>query len=171
MPTSNLALAPDVLNMVHQVPHKRILDVGPGRGKYSILLKEYVSGIEYIDAVEMWRPYIKDFRLRDLYDVVLDQDVTQLSQNVLDDYDIVLMVDILEHLSKRQGGELLKRIPGRVVICTPEKFFQNPEHKEIPPEAHRSVWTLQELELVRPLEVAYVRLGGVLARTAPLREV
>ncbi len=40
---------------------KRILDVGPGQGTYSDLLKD----LGYrIDAVEVWAPYVDEFNLR-----------------------------------------------------------------------------------------------------------
>lgn len=168
MPTSNLALAPAILNLVATAPaHATILDVGPGHGKYAVLVREYVGPVERLDAVEAWEPYVEAFKLRDLYDEVIVEDVRFLGDADLARYDVVLMVDVLEHLEHVDGEALLRRIAGRVIVCTPASFFQNPEHLAIPPEAHRSVWTLEELAAIRPLEVGYVELGGVIARLAP----
>lgn len=168
MPTSNLALALTILDLVNRVPHASVLDVGPGHGKYAILVREYLAGVGRLEAVEAWDPYVDDFRLECLYDRVHRADVRDLSSELLGEFDVVLMIDVLEHLEHADGEELLRRIAGRVVICTPETYFQNPEHEEVPPESHRSLWTLRELESVRSLEVGKIEIGGVIARTAPL---
>jgi 2-polyprenyl-3-methyl-5-hydroxy-6-metoxy-1,4-benzoquinol methylase len=164
MPSSNLSLAPRLVHLVHTTqPHRSVLDVGPGHGKYAVLLREYTEGIERLDAVEAWEPYIEAFNLRALYDHVKRDDVCNLSDAVLGAYDVVLMVDVLEHLEHDAGEALLRRIPGAVVICTPSQFFQNPEHEDIPPEAHRSLWTVKEFRALGA-DVAHVEQGGVIAR-------
>jgi hypothetical protein len=65
-------------------------------------------------------------------------------------YDLVLLVDVLEHLTHEQGEQLLARIPGRALVCTPRDFFQNPQFADYPTEEHRSVWTVAEIEAIRP---------------------
>lgn len=173
MPSSNLALAPDVLAMIDQVPHRWILDVGPGHGKYAVLCREYLRTPPLeIDAVEAWEPYVEAHALRRLYRTVLVADVADLDADELAPFDLVLMVDVLEHLHISEGTDLLERIPGRVVICTPVEFFQNPEADEIPPECHRSLWMEPDfVEVARrrgcDLEVCYQNLGGWLVRFGP----
>lgn len=89
----------------------------------------------------------------------------------LGSFDVVLMVDVLEHLTHEDGAELLARIPGRVVICTPRDYFQNPEAADYPTENHRSLWNSREIAAIRELETEDVEalgVGAVLVRTAPL---
>ena len=163
MPSSKLQLAHRVVHMVHQVrPHASILDVGPGWGKYGVLLREYLDGIERLEAVEAWEPYVTPM-LRAIYDKVWTDDVLAFSPSSLAQYDVVLMVDVIEHMEKGDALALLARIPGTVVICTPVEFFQNPEADEIPPERHRSVWSVQEFKQLGA-DKAFEELGGVLAR-------
>lgn len=181
MPTSNLYLAGEIIDMVRQALAENprtadgsaepwVLDVGPGRGKFGLLLREYLDRPLHINAVELEQSYVTD-RLRCLYESVSVGDVTRIARHGLAIYDLVLMVDVLEHLTHDDGEQLLARIPGDVVICTPVDFFQNPE--TVPSEVHRSVWTTAELEAVGAARgsgcaTLYESMGGVLCRLRPL---
>jgi hypothetical protein len=182
MPTSNLALWPDILAAVDQARPRRLLDVGPGHGKAAVLLREYLAVVpDVIDAVEAWAPYIGAFGLETLYDHVYAGDVcaetwtrdgvTISARERLGHYDVVLLGDVIEHIPTDAAMSLLTRIPGRVVICTPTNFFDNdPSHIHPPTEKHVSLWTQQHWELVscsRALEVCYTRLGGWIVRLGP----
>lgn len=164
MPTSNLACAPEVLDLVAGVPHARVLDVGPGRGKYGVLLREYVADVGTIHAVEAWSDYITP-RLEAIYDLVIPRDVMELTTDGLAFYDLVLMVDVIEHLTHDDGEALLDCITGSVVICTPRDYFQNPEARTIWTEDHRSHWKVEEFQAMSRCDVAYVNaVGAVMAR-------
>ena len=164
MPTSNLALAPAIIHLCWEVQPARILDVGPGWGKYGLLLREYVNPKATIDAVEMEPSYITP-RLEAIYDTVYKCDVRDFGEGTLETwYDLVLMVDVIEHLTKEDGLALLERIPGHVVVCTPSEFFQNPD--TVPSEVHRSLWTPEDFG--DRLEVQWVNAqGAVLVRLKP----
>lgn len=167
MPSSKLELAPTILNMAYVCNPNRILDVGPGVGKYGLLIREYLNPVDQLDAVEAWTPYVRQFPwLEAIYDHVIRADVRDLSNELLAAYDVVLMIDVIEHMEKEAGLRLLGRIPGRVIVCTPENFFQNPEADEIPPEKHRSLWSVADFG--ERVEVDNSQLGGVLVRLKPL---
>lgn len=183
MPTSNLAIWPDILLAVEQAPHRRVLDVGPGHGKASVLLREYLSDPpDVIDAVEAWEPYVGRFGLGDLYDRVYVGDVTATTwdlggtvvgaQDTLLRYDLVLMGDVIEHIPHEPAMALLRRIPGAVVICTPVDYFHN-DPLGIHPhtEQHVSHWTSAEWDSVgefRSVDVCYSVLGGWIVRLGAL---
>lgn len=172
MPTSNLHTWPEIINLVHQVDHDHILDVGPGWGKGSVLLREYLNvKPKRIDAVEAVKEYVDRHGLRPLYDEIWIGDVCDLTDEQLAEYDVVLMIDVIEHLEDAAAFDLLKRIPGRTIISTPVDWFQTdgglPE-----PEQHRSHWSASSWEQVagsRPVEVCYQSLGAWLVRFGPLR--
>lgn len=156
-------MAPWVVALVHDVPHQRVLDVGPGHGKYAVLLREYTTPPEQLDAVEAHTPYVVAYDLDGLYDQVFHADVCDLTDEQLAAYDLVLMVDVIEHIDKDAAVALLDRIPGRVVICTPVDFFHNgpglPDS-----ETHRSHWTGADWEATRRVESCSTQLGGWLVR-------
>jgi predicted TPR repeat methyltransferase len=79
---------------------KRILDVGCGYGKYSVLLREYLDPDPIVDGVEAWEPYVKNHGLKKLYSTLYVSDVLDLSQEVLDKYDMVMMGDVIEHIER-----------------------------------------------------------------------
>lgn len=161
MPTSNLHLAPDVVTLIDQAHPKTILDVGPGRGKFGILCREYVPTLNYIAAVEAWEPYVTD-QLRCIYDCVFVHDVRDLSDDTLQSYDLVLMSEVIEHLPKDDGLALLERIRGHIVITTPEEFFPSVDYP--PTEKHVSHWTLDDFG--DRIEADASKLGGVVVRLA-----
>lgn len=167
MPTSALEAAPIVLYLVESAdPHETVLDVGPGRGKYGLLLREYLNAPpRRIDAVEVEPSYVDD-RLRGLYDDVLVGDVLELADRALELYDVVLLVDVIEHLEKSAGLELLDRIAGRAVISTPHEFFST--GPGLPPsEEHRSHWTRADFEATGRLEEDGSRFGQTIVRLGP----
>lgn len=164
MPSSNLVLAPTILHLAWEVKPRVVLDVGPGRGKYATLLREYVDPDLEVHAVEPERRYLTR-RLLAQYDAVFEMDVCRMPQEQLDHYDLVLMVDVIEHMEKRDALALLDRVHGYVVVCTPRDWFQNPECEEFPSECHRSSWTTEDFG--DRLEHDASQLGAVLVRLRP----
>lgn len=174
MPTSNLHAAPWVLHYAYEVLPDRpakILDIGPGRGKYAVLFREYVDPEAEITAVEAWTPYIDDHGLEHLYDRVIAGDIRDQPAEVLESADITLMVDVIEHLPLEDGFDLISRIPGWIILATPREFFHNPP--DLPgPEAHVSHWTLEQLQRTGRFEVYNAALYGdperqIVARLRP----
>lgn len=169
MPTSNLAVWPQILWMVESAkPHRTVLDVGPGHGKAAVLLREYLNQPPgRIDAVEAWSPYVEAFDLDRLYHAVLEANALDLATDVLAGYDLVLMVDVIEHMDKGRALELLGRIPGWVVICTPVEFFHN--GPDLPPtEEHVSHWTADDWHALDRLDEMHEVLGGWVVRLRPV---
>ncbi len=90
---------------IENVPtSKRILDVGPGIGTYSNLLRD----LGYrMDAIEIWEPYVNQFQLRQKYDNVYIGDITDFDYK---DYDFIILGDVLEHIETTKAQELIKNI-------------------------------------------------------------
>jgi autotransporter strand-loop-strand O-heptosyltransferase len=83
---------------------KRILDVGPGLGTYSNLLRS----LGYrMDAVEIYDPYIEKYELRTKYDNVYCKDILEFD---FSQYDFIILGDILEHIPAEQATALINTI-------------------------------------------------------------
>ena len=82
----------------------RILDVGPGLGTYSDLLRS--SGYR-MDAVEIFEPYIEKYGLRAKYDNVYCKDIIEFD---FGQYDFIILGDILEHIPAVQARVLIQTI-------------------------------------------------------------
>lgn len=168
MPSSNLAVWPLILHFIHEVPHDAILDVGPGRGKAAVLLREYLWPTPTrIDAVEAHVPYIPAHRLNFLYDSVTGGDVCDLAASSFAPYDVVLMGDVIEHIDKERALELLDRIRCRVVIATPTDFFQTDDGLPAT-ERHVSHWTRADFAADRVERIDENHIGGLIVRLGPL---
>lgn len=171
MPTSRWDLVGEIVNLVHTVPHANILDVGPGYGKYGLACRELLNEKpERIDAVEKTVEYIDIHRLVCQYDLVMDGDVCDLPDQVLAAYQVVIMVDVIEHIPFVDAYAVLARIPGRVVISTPVAWCQT--DPGLPPaETHVSHWTERQwadLANHRQIEICYMSLGAWIVRLGPL---
>lgn len=175
MPSSNLAVAPAVLAYMWEIrpPDRplKVLDVGPGWGKYAILTREYVDPYAELRAVEAWGPYVTGHRLRSLYDEVLEGNILDALEpgpvaDLVDWADVVLIVDVLEHVAKAPALDVLARIPGYVVFSTPRDFFSN--GPGLPPtEEHVSHWTVDDFAATGRLhgvDVSLLDIGGIIGR-------
>lgn len=164
MPTSNLALWPAILHLVWERQPARVLDIGPGWGKAAGLLREYVNPEIKVDAVEAWDGYVND-RLRATYDDVISGDALLLPDFTFARYDMVLMVEVIEHMDKQAALALLDRIRCPVVVCTPATFF--PNGPGLPPtEEHVSLWSAADFG--DRVEADRSQIGAVLVRLAAL---
>jgi len=97
---------------IQNVPtSKRILDVGPGLGTYSNLLRS----LGYrMDAVEIYEPYIDKYNLRDKYDNVFIGSIVTFDIN---DYDFIILGDVLEHIPANYAKELIRDIVAAKKEC------------------------------------------------------
>lgn len=107
-----------------------VLDVGAGKGKYRLLLPEY----SHVDAVEIWERYVTGYRLREMYRAVYVRNIVELVQEFgMADvkYDVVIMGDVLEHLTVNDAQitlTWLKRVAGELLVIVPYNYEQGEEH-------------------------------------------
>jgi hypothetical protein len=92
----------------------KILDVGPGVGTYYDLLKPY--GYK-LDCLEIYEGYVDAYNLKSKYDQTLIGDVREEKWN-LDNYDLVILGDVLEHLTVEQSKKVLNRCQN-VLVAVP----------------------------------------------------
>ena len=113
---------------------RTVLDVGPGRGTYAHVLDGL--GLS-MDAVEIWRPYIRRYDLTRIYRRVLHKDIRE--HNVFA-YDLVLFGDVLEHMphldstmvwdtAKRQARFVMMSVP--IIHYPQEASHGNPYEKHV----------------------------------------
>lgn len=87
----------------------KILDVGPGEGTYGKALQDL-----YIDALEIHEPYIHQYKLNRYYNNVFVGDILDFNY---DDYDYIILGDVLEHIPLEPAQKLIKDINSKGIKC------------------------------------------------------
>jgi hypothetical protein len=97
----------------------KILDVGPGVGTYSNLLKPL--GYTNLDCVEVFSKYIDDYQLKGKYNRVYNENIVETNID-FNTYDLIIFGDVLEHTSEEDSIKLLSKIDDsktNVIIAVP----------------------------------------------------
>src|SRR5687767_7002879 len=151
--------------------HDSVLDVGPGEGKYGKLLKRVQPSARRV-GVELDASYVEEYGLRGIYDEVLVMDAARLMDDVRRKFGAVIIGDVIEHMRKSVGVDLLNFLAYRshvIVVKFPVQMLQDDWHGHVS-EAHVSVWnevdfaTFDHVHVERDL-MRLVVIRGYLNRT------
>jgi len=157
LPSSPYKHISKVMDIIYKLSPNSILDVGAGFGKYGLLCREYLElwdgrnkyheFIRRIDGVEVYQKYITPVH-EFIYNNIYSEDITALIDKIDYRYDLVLLIDVLEHFDKPTGHSLLDKLLRQnngVLISTPKNpSAQTGVFKNIY-ETHRAKWTRDEL--------------------------
>jgi hypothetical protein len=174
MPSSPLVAAPFIVQQVLRLRPRRVLDLGIGAGKYGFLLREQHDFSEgrmkrdqwelTIDGVEAYESYVAEHQPT-VYDTIFISDVEDFLEGYRGaSYDVVLALDIIEHLPPTGGLNLTRRALEHgdlLFISTPKNFFRQ-DHLANPLETHLSWWPRTALDKLAELcgaQARSVRVG------------
>ncbi len=143
MPYSSFIFDNAITESIKLIRPKTFFDLGAGAGKYGSMVKEIDPTIE-TTAIEIEKDYIKKFNLHSIYNRVWNIPITDIIQLKYFDsnFDVVMAGDILEHLKKSEGIDLLNFLIYRcrwIIIEFPHHYLQNAVNGYAS-EAHISVW-------------------------------
>jgi cyclopropane fatty-acyl-phospholipid synthase-like methyltransferase len=145
MPSSYAGSFPSIVHAIIDFAPHHVLDIGPGWGKYGLACREYLPHLESLDAVEV--PQGRYQTQNAIYDCIFVGDIRYAPEQFFLPYDLVLLIDVIEHVSLDDGHDLLSRVQRAgpaVLVSTPTKFFE--QHvEENPYETHVSFWDAAEL--------------------------
>lgn len=146
MPVSYVENLPVIMRVVNEKKPRTILDVGVGLGIVGLLIRGWCYWVERLDGVEVWEQYITQVQ-RGIYDNLFITDVRNLPLEDMP-YDLILLIDVLEHFERDEGYRLLQRFNGDVLVSTPKLWFPQNDHPN-PYEHHKSHWqSPQELAVL-----------------------
>jgi len=160
MPTSVPESITYICNKILKLKPKTFLDIGVGHGKWGFLVREYTdvwySRIKIKDnqtiihGIEAYRDYIGP-----LQKLIYDKIFTGEANNIIDYlplkiYDLIIMADTIEHMSKEIGTELLDKIYKKcnhAFITTPKNVIISGKSMNYNPyETHVCEWSIDELK-------------------------
>ena len=148
MPSSYLGNVPVIVRTITRLDPQRVLDVGPGYGRYGFLFRERVDEFRWerrLDGVDAFPDYVERSRTGFLYDRFFTGDF--LAVEIPEEYDLVLMIDVLEHFRDADAERALAKalaLAPAVLIATPLGYEQQEMHGN-PYEEHHSEWPAERL--------------------------
>ena len=105
-------------------------------------------GISWSVGVDGHIPSLEASRGRGLHDAYVAADVRYLEFRP-GSFDAVLLVDVIEHLGREDGEDLLLRAESwarkRVVVKSPNGFFEQATLGDNPYQVHKSGWTVADM--------------------------
>lgn len=137
---------PWISAVIGKLKPETVLDIGPGEGIYGKIVRKHSPSTKKLVGVEIWGPYIESFRLREFYDEVWICDA-----RIYPDfkYDLVILGDVLEHMSKEDAIALWKKISKQAkyaLISIPIIHFHQEDANGNPYERHiKEDWTSEEV--------------------------
>jgi len=149
MPYSSPLLDRTVAEIVKFVSPSVFFDLGAGAGKYGTIVSK-LNPKPHSVAIEIERDYINKFKLSSIYSEVWQMSVMDLLNSRYYDtiFDTVMIGDIIEHLKKSDGIDLLNFLVYRsrwIIVQFPEKYIQNTT-EGYSNEAHISVWGTSDFQ-------------------------
>jgi len=162
MPTSHPHQISTIVNAIVMLDPKSVLDIGVGFGKYGVLCREYLElwdgredyhhFIRRIDGIEAFEDYLTPLH-RYIYNHVYIGDAQTVIKTLKHAYDLVLLIDVLEHISEPQGRALIKYIlahHGGILISTPKQMDEQGASFHNTFETHVKQWTVSTLRALGP---------------------
>jgi len=144
------------MEMIITLNPKTVLDMGSGFGKFGVLCREYLELWDgrqkydfkrRIDCVEVFQQYISPLH-QYIYDNIYNKDILDIAPELDIRYDLVLLIDVLEHFEKEDGISLIETLLAKnecILISTPKKPTPQKDAFDNVYETHRSAWTPNEL--------------------------
>jgi len=131
----NSAVNEDTMRQLLELKPKQIVDVGAGDGFYGKLIK-YCLPETFVCAVEKRKDYILQWKLEEIYNKVLNEDIIKAIDIVTGD--LIIFGDVLEHLEKKYSVEVLDKAVRKFknILINSPVGFQPQEHK-FAEEIHR----------------------------------
>ena len=108
MGTSHPETKPWVIDRILATEARWVLDVGAGAGNWLDALRAAGYG-NHVVAVEVWEPYVAEYRLEERYGTVMRMDAREVSADFFALFDVVIFGDVLEHMTKAEAQTMWER--------------------------------------------------------------
>lgn len=127
-----------------QLGQMKVLNVGVGSGESG--LARQLPFIEFgsLTLIDVHQPYLDIAKMK-VWDaketIFINSDVRNFP---VENYDLVLMFDVMEHLPKEDSIAILKKIKGKQVLFGPLETHYRKNDFEVESQDHLSMWTEQD---------------------------
>lgn len=124
-----------------------VLDVGCGHSSsIGVIRRKFRS-----EGIDIYKKNIIESRKKKLHDRYKLGDIAKLSKLYKKkSFDACVAIDVIEHFSKKDALKLIKDMEAiakkKVVILTPNGFYEQHDYDGNPYQIHKSGWTRRDLE-------------------------
>jgi 2-polyprenyl-3-methyl-5-hydroxy-6-metoxy-1,4-benzoquinol methylase len=119
-----------------------VFDVACGFGDWGYLIKTRKDGNYHLTGVDVWKPYLENLRHLKIYNELIEADIRYYEPPKK--YDIIIACEVLEHLKKEEGFQLLNKLESacdrRIIISTPHGFTHQGPLENNNFQRHVSEW-------------------------------
>ena len=152
MPSSHFHQLSTILELIIYTNPQSILDIGVGFGKYGLLAREYLEiwgpnstlnqWERKIDGIEAFEDYLTPTHSY-IYDQIFIGDAREILGGLNSDYDLILLIAVLEYLDHASGIELIEnclRVSRNILISTDKSLRPTTNPFGNPFEAKKFLW-------------------------------
>ena len=142
-----LGVAPDELEAEVVGSCSSLLDLGCGRASP---VGAFSRKLEHCVGVDLFEPYLQESVAAGIHSDYRCLDVMQIGQHFEEDaFDCVVALDLIEHLPKEAGLDLLQAMEKvarkKVIVFTPNGFVPQRPYDGNPFQEHLSGWSVDEM--------------------------
>ncbi len=138
--------------VVHFLPEdtRRAVDVGCGRGIGGVLCRLYRNPQRLV-GLDAFRPYLESLRELNVYSELIRADFARTPSLPFrpNSFDVALALELIEHIPRREGEALVEDLQEkctRVIVSTPNEFFEQDSYDTNPFQSHLSFWHVRDFE-------------------------
>lgn len=147
-----------IMNEVYRLQPERTADLGIGFGKYGPLFREVLDGMHGRCRPEQWQRYLLGVEAWPAYrnpswDCYSEVTLGDFAAMDISGFDLVTMIDSLEHLEPEQGRELLNWLlarNGHVIVSVPVGRCDQGAEYGNQYESHRTQFSGNEFNAYSP---------------------
>lgn len=167
MPFSDTQGKDTALAWYREIAPQTVVDVGAGSGTYARLLRTDPDVEQHRTwlAIEAWEPYVLEFGLARLYDVVVIKDARSSKPGGLT-ADLVIFGDVLEHMTRFEAARMLATAQAHarhIIVSIPVLHLDQEAVNGNPFERHIDHWTYEGMREQLMPGVVKTWCGDVLA--------
>ena len=124
-----------------------VLDLGCGEYSPLVRVTKHFTSV----GVDAYLPSIAKSKKLKIHDRYIICDLLSIDKKIKPkSFDAVIMLDVVEHFSKKNGLRLLKQAERiarkKVVVLTPNPYYRQDELGGNPYQLHKSGWKLKEFQ-------------------------